>query len=54
MRERPDAQFLLADLPQPGQSVRLDSEEENDNKVWEGGKGGITRSRVKERGGEEG
>src|SRR5215471_5554852 len=30
MREGPETQFLLADLPQPGQAVGLDGEEEED------------------------
>ena len=30
MRERPQPQLLLADLPQPGEAVRLDDQEEND------------------------
>jgi hypothetical protein len=30
VRERPQAQLLLADLPQPGQAVRLDDQEEDD------------------------
>src|SRR5690242_20233371 len=30
MRERPQAQLLLANLPQPGQPVRLDDQEEDD------------------------
>src|SRR6516162_8491679 len=30
VRERPHPQFLFSDLPQPGQSVRLDNQEEDD------------------------
>eukprot|EP01022_Parablepharisma_sp_SALTPOND_P036534 TRINITY_DN997_c0_g4_i1.p1 TRINITY_DN997_c0_g4~~TRINITY_DN997_c0_g4_i1.p1 ORF type:complete len:1552 (+),score=442.93 TRINITY_DN997_c0_g4_i1:2334-6989(+) len=33
VRERPQAQFFLGDLPQPGQSVRLGDEEEDDQRA---------------------
>src|SRR6059036_947105 len=30
MRERPQTQLLLGDLPEPGQALRLDDQEEDD------------------------
>src|SRR5919199_4519530 len=32
MRERPQPQLLLADLPQPGQTMRLHDQEEDDER----------------------
>src|SRR5260221_14141061 len=39
MRERPEPQLLLGDLPQPGQAVRLDDQEEDDQAAEDDGLG---------------
>src|SRR5688572_30669949 len=49
MRERPQPELLLADRPQPGKAVRLDDQEEDDQRAEDHGsemrgQGGIDRN----------